>query len=566
MTASITLYRGQNPDVYPKSKLYDPTNPASTGNVVPAIDSLIVDDTVMSDGSTSRIIKIVESVDGETLASTLVDARMVVTEDGVDSTLSSIVSYKNDIFRVFFDTRTTPIHVVADRRIKVYGIGNEKYQIVRYPNTDHEVVISRFYDSNGTYTGNAVPLKLIDETKPNSERYCADCDVEVTLIEGEELRIDIYNTHGAQTASITVFAKEAQIINELIDYTPTITSMTLSCAQSRGNGEFYIFQKQSIESLNIYATLHYEDGHSQDIVIDNLKTFIYGVEDFVASYPGLQQQIMVKYFMSDLDVATPGLISAHPEYIVAKANLVVVSNELAAGVKISTIPKWNPASASYSLKYYMYTTDRDTVKDVTSYVTIANTTFNGSAYGIKQSLILNIDMHEVFPLKYTGPVIYSQTVIITLQPITSNVQFTIQDSSNANYVYGIDVTTSRRPVLHYDSSRGQYYIPSTLFQNEAAFIQSFYTHASPLYNTVSETQPITPDRFIIRDINTGAVVTNNPIPIAQYAEAFNLFGTAVNGGLVGTTCVIEFLKEINTDTYLILYGSPVMVFNGVYSS
>lgn len=564
-TADITLFTPRNPGLFLLPQIYVPgVSPSvnssgnTIGNIIPVVGSLVIDVT------NNNTLYVVDAVDSNTHASTLNPAQMEVSNTNPDDSLVSIISYGNDIFRVYYDTRTSPITTRPDSRIVVFGTDNVNYQIVINPGSS-QTVISQNYNSAGAYTGPLVPMAALTNasgTTIEGAMWCTPCYVNTTLTDGEELFIQVFNSQGAMTAQISAFAKLSVIVNELDFVIPTISSIAITSTQNRGNNEIYIYQNQNVDSLGIQIILTFTDGHQTTVPIDNTQCFLYGTEDFVASYPGLQQNILVKYFLSSDETATNSLLSEGRNFVTGEVSLIVVPNQLTTGVKISTIPRWNSSTSAYDLFFYLYSVSRNTVVNVTGMVTIdTSTPYNGSLYGVAQNLTLTLDMSQVDPTTYTQSTTYQQTLVITLQPIAALVRYILADATNAAVVFGADSTNNRRPILNFSTSGNQYVI-SSIFANQAAFLLSFYTDGNPPYDVSNETSAPVPTHFQLRDPSSGLAITTAPIPLASYNTPFNITGTGLQNRYAGTgsTVLVEFLTIVSGSATLINYGTPCDVY------
>lgn len=553
MANPITLFDDRTPNYYPIQMIYDPDlhGPDHTGRVIPQVDALVKDE--------NGQLLYVTHVDEITKKVTYAKTRLLVTSE-TEASLISIVSYGNDIFRVYYDDRVSPIRLNPDARLLVYGSNIKEYRLVINRGGPTEEVISKFYDTDGDFSSDRVPMAMVDTEAQTRSWYGTPCHTTTPIMDNDTVYMEIFNSYGALVAVVTLHAQRSVILNEAVGYRPVITGMRIESTQKRSNGEIFIYEKQDIDSLMLEAIISYSDGREVRAEIDNQKCFMYGAEDFVASWAGLRHPLTVKYYLARDEVTDPVLNA--DGHITAAADLVVVANELAASIKISAIPQWTPALGRYMLRYFCYSTDRDRVRDVTPYVTIDSGSYVGNLYGTAQSFTIALDMSQVDPVNYPDPAVHRQVVTVRLQPIAALERYTLRDGPSSPTVYGIDTTTSRRPVLNYDTSREQYYIPSSLFRNEAGFLKSFYLNATPPYLMGSETGPVTPTHFIIRDVNSGSSLTSTPIPIEQYAVAFNIIGSGPVGRYVDGVVLFEFIHQVDIDTSLILYGAPVDVYQG----
>lgn len=564
-TGGITLFTPEYPIVILMQNLYNPNVTPPTGNIIPVVGTFVVDI------ANNNTVYIVDAVDPVTHASTLGPARMLVSNTNPQDSLVSIVSYGNDIFRVYYDTRTLPITVRPDSRLVVFGSDVVSYQIVVNPGPT-QTVLSRHYDASGNYTGPLAPMAQVINPETglwvSGAWYMTPCNVQNALTDGQEVFLEVFNSQGAQVALISTFAKQSIIINEAISPMPIITAIDIISTQSRANNEIYIYQNQTVASLGLQVRLTYSNGYTRIVSIDQRQCFLYGTEDFSPSYPGLAQTLIAKYYLNTDEVMDSSLAGQSVAYVVAEANLVVIPNGLQAGVKISVVPQWNVTTNQYTLNYFLYSTTRDRVLNVTGMVTISpSTPFNGSYYGQPQTLILQLDMSLAEPMNYSTSTIYQQTEIITLQPLAATDRYVLRDSSNSPLVYGRTTAELPRPVVHFDTTLQQYYIPTSLFPEVGIFLQTFFTDATPPFDTNNETQPPTPTHFQLRDPSSGVLLTSTPIPLTSYNMAFSIVGAGLQNRYIGTgkNVVVEFISIVSQGTTLILYGVPCDTYTGVYN-
>ena len=562
-TGGITLFTPQYPIVIRMEDLYDPTVTPAVGKISPVVGCLVVD--VVNNNT----VYVVDAVDPNTHISTLSPARMLVSNTNPVDSLVSVISYGNDIFRIYYDLRTLPITVRPDTRIVVFGTDVASYQLVQNPGPS-QVVLSRHYDASGNYTGPLAPMAPVISPTGDTYQgasYATPCSVQSALTDGQEIFMEVFNSQGAQIALISAFAKQSIIINEMISPEPIITSAAITSTQSRPNNEIYIYENQTVASLGLQVVLTYSNGYTRTAPIDQTQCFLYGTEDFIPSYPGLRQTLLAKYYLDTNEVMSSSLAADNVSYVTAEADLVVIANGLVAGVKIAAIPIWSPSSNKYKLAYFLYTTTRDRVINVTGMVTLSpSTPFNGAYYGQPQVLTLQLDMSQAEPTIYSVSTIYQQTVVITLQPLAAVDRYVIKDATNAPLSLGATTSTLHRPTIHYDPSIQQYYVPS-LFASSIPFLQAFYWNANPPYDTTTETQAPSPTHFQLRDPSSGVLLTAAPIAISAYETAVSIMGAGLPNRYAqsGSNLLVEFLEVLSPSNTLILYGIACDTYTGTYN-
>lgn len=551
------LLRPLMPGVYSRQQIYDPTwddpnyNAGGGQLIVPAIGSIVRD----TDESPLWVV----GVDEVTYVPSYIAVPLSTDNDNV----VSMLNYGNTVLRLYVDYRALPYPVTPDSKCIFIGKSPRFYTLSRYPGTDNESVISQYFDTTGKLVSQMVPLVALDST--NSSWYLPRSNTSVTLEDNEEIKVKIFGEDGTEVLSAILFVKQSAVINENVIYSPTIVGMTVSGNQQLTNGSFYLFEKQSFDSLGLSATLVYDDGTTSVVPIDNIKCILYGQRDFISSFAGLSQNVTIKYFRSEGETIVPSISDPTGSMISATVPVTVIPNTLGITNKIVAIPMYNGNLSRYVMRYWMYFTDGRSHVDVTAYVSIHSGTLvtTSSHFSIPQTYVISVDLNEVDPVQYPTSVIYQQNIVITFSSPSVLVKWVTRDAATSQNIYGQDTIQSRRPNIRFDNVSKQYFIPSYIFTNPQALINSFYTQASPPYDPSVSLIPQEPTHFVIRDILTGNMVITSPIAIENYAQAFTIIND-VTGQYVGSLLVVEFLNIVNSSTTNVLFGVPVDVVAGTY--
>jgi hypothetical protein len=551
------LLRPQMPSVYQRAMVYDPrwADPSYNAyvgqRIVPAPGSVVQD----TDGTPLWVTSINDV--------TLYPTYQAITLSTDNDNVVSLLDYGETTLRLFTDTRALPYPVTPDSKCVVIGKSPRFYSLTRYPGTSRETVISEYYDATGTLVSQFVPVVALDSSK--SSWYLPRSHVSVSLEHNEEVQVKVFGEDGAEVFSALLFAKESAVVNEDVFYSPTIVGMTISGNQQLANGTFFVYEKQDFGSLGLTATLVYDDGTTQIVPIDGTKCIMYGQEDFISSYAGLRQNVTVKYYRSESESINPSVGDATGQMISMDVPVTVIPNAFAATNKILPIPTYNSTLARYIMRYWLYFADGRSHIDVTPFVNInvGNLSTEAPFFGITQSYAISVDMKNVDPITYPTSTIYQQGIVIQFGPPNVLVRWTIRDAVSSPYILGQDIPTARRPSILYDTAKKQYFVPSAVFANTPAFVNSFYTQTSPPYDPSVASIPQAPTHFVVRDILTGSQLVSAPIPVGNYKDPFNIIGDTV-GNYVNTVVVVEFLNIVNSSVKNVLFGCPVNVNSGTY--
>lgn len=553
MTTKIVPVIPDKPGIFDIKELYDRDHPSNDARYLPPVNSIVY-------GEDSRLYRVIES-DTEQLTYKL---RLIVLPDDYELSGESalIINNENDKLCLFYDPRNIPFRVSVDSRFIVYGEAPSFYRIVLNPySIDDQKIISKYYDATGNYVSDRVPLTRI---KPGINIWTLNpCFIDKQLKDDQEIEIQIFTEDGVLIRRAIVFAKKSIIVNDTQSRIPRIIDIKVKSTQQLDNGDVYILERQSFNSLHIFVEITYEDGSIIECSVDNEKVFLYGSDDFVSSYAGLKQHMLIKYFLSENETSSVPGYDLVENFINVDFDVVVINNQIDDIVKISVFPVWDVNQYGWLLYYRIYGVNDNFTMNVTPYVTITSGNYQINNFSRPQEFIIKLDLHEVDSDRYPVPSIYIQNVWINLFSNAADVKWLLSDASTSSKLYGQDKADDRRPSLFYDKDRNQYFIPSSIFTNKESVIKSYYYNNSPPYNNSVQTIASEPTHFGVRDPISGSMLTSAYISLDDYKNAFS-FKNATLTSYGGTTLVVEFVSIMNNNT-TILYASPVDCINGKYN-
>ena len=546
--STVILLKDQKPDSLFLSQLYDPDLDGAyvdgSAKLIPKPGSLVIDK------ENGGHLYYVSSLD-EKFKATLVPCRLLETEDGSESI--KVLSYGNDKFYLFFDDRVKPTKLNIDSKLIVFGQSLQEYRIVRKTSSGEKEIVSAYIDTNEAYRGERIPLADISEN--SGAKQLTNCHTfSKSLQDGDTVEAEIYDSTGVLCLIVQLYTKRASILNDLSSTNSLIIGFDATSNQMLGS-DFYIYQRQDPSHLAITPTLTYADLTTEQLVINNKDCFLYGLENFTPTFPGQKQKIMIKKYLNYRQQSELSTQIGDKRFVVCEKMITVISNTTVDGIKVSVIPIYDLTEDIYYLKYVAYTDKKDKVIDVTSYVQTVDK-FDGLNVVGPQKHTFNLDLGKIFNSDVYVP--YTQTCYISLKPYKEYQRYTLSDYADLNPVYGVESSLSRRPVIMYDASIEQYFIPTSKFANKEAFLEAFYYNANPPYDTNESIDPIKPTHFTIRALDNLSTIITAPIEIDQYAQAWNISRTGDPSMLVGYNVLVEFLVVTTSNTQ-ILYGVPVDV-------
>lgn len=546
----IIIYSTKEHGVYFIDQIFDPNDPKS-GTYFPALYSVVV--------KADQTLWIVTARDEINYSVTLSPSRLVTTTEET----VQISYYGNDKFGLYTDSRVSPTKLMVDAKLFFVGNNLVEYTLSKNDENGNEVCISEYYDSTGKFISNRIPLSSTTVNNLNI-KFPTNCHTTHTLEDSEQITLRVFDNLGNECAEAVVYAHDAFILNDLDSQSTAIISLDAECPQTRGD-DFYVYEHQDLNQLNIRPYITYADGTKAYVNVDNAQCIIYGLEDFVPSFPGFSQTLVIKYFLNHRETSTESVEKNGKRFIAIEKKLIVIRRTATAAdysVKLSVIPHWNKTLSKWDLRFFAYTQERDHVYDATAYTTYSTESlpFDGThtAWGKEQHLELKYNLQEVF--NSSDEILGVQDLYITLwDGDNSYSRYTFRDSEdNASPIYGAEGSVIRKPIIHYDEEIDQYFIPSTIFGTWEAVVEAFYINGHPPYRSADETVAPTPTHYIVRDSSNAQMIVGGVIPAKQFSQAWAVVAGVSN--LVGETVVVEFLRETSTEgTYEILYGVPVDV-------
>lgn len=550
---AIILLKDKRPSSCFKDQIYDPdldgpwTNDESFPRVVPLEGATVIE-------RETGVLWYVKHVDPFTYKSTLGNTKIVVDVAGEEI---RVISYGNDRYLLFVNKDHRPTQLTVSNNFIVFGSSLVEYQLYKRDRSGNREVISVYLDSDENYRGNRIPLMPIS---PGSAiKKCTNCHTLSELVLGESVEMDVFDNVGILSMTIRLFVVESVTLNDLASDSDMIIGMDVSALQMMPDGSLYLYKGQDPKHLGVIPRLIYSDGRYEDLPIDNKTCYMYGLEGFIPSFPGQKQKIILKKFLGPKQYSSAREASGGERYVTCETWVTVLPNKTMDGIKVSVMPIWNPTENNYYLKYIAYSDKRDRVEDVTTAVRLLAPIDTGK-FAEKQNLRFEVDLAVIYGSDATIP--YGQNNWMVFQNQKEYQRWTISDMVDMAVTYGVESTMRRRPVIHYDTTLGKYFIPTSRFRNKEALFDAFYFCANPPFNVVDELSAPEPTHFTIRGLDNLTTLIITPIPITAFNTLWAINRVGATDILVKSTVIVEFLKEQGNE-YQILYGVPVDVYNSV---
>lgn len=459
-----------------------------------------------------------------------------VAEDDVDVILGTGPGEQSESFRLYVDTSTLPYAMAISSFLNIYGSSNTHVKVFKGTDISSTgIVLSAYYDSNGTFLGENIPLEGVKQgssTSPTVKVPMVGSCVE-KLDDNEVVTVVAYTATGKPTCSAKLLVSNTAFIRSADASLRYITDIAIKSSYLSATDPTVLEYPINvpISTVNVKGVVTYSNGDSDEYAIDGEKFALFGLENYIATVLGQRSPLVLSYKLSSdeycYNIATGKNGRITKSYY---ASSVKVSGTYA--VKLFVFPVWVSAVQGYRLEYYLYSLDRDELYYATPYVVYAANggTFEPLTYGVAQTLNVQIDLNRVNG-KF-NQYRHAQTFTITLlKPGTENQDnWMIEWSQGSGTKYGIGLSADIEMV-----NANQYTLDISCNMNsEAEWLRNVYEYVEPIYDSSSETGPLTPNYMVIVYGSTRIEK-----PISLWNTVFNM----KTGLKQGQNVYLEFIKR-----------------------
>lgn len=479
---------------------------------------------------------IVDELDNVTLIPTLRAIRpagMTATFTQADVLFGVGPGTQADTYRVYVDKSVMPHVLAVDVRLRVAGTMSSYAKIVRGPvNTADLDIISKVYDSAGTFISDKIPLELvaIDSHDNYSIKVVQVCHTTEDLVDGEIVTAIIYSDNGHVVSKRQLLVENTGFIRSVnagLKYISHISLDTAFLSPSMDDTIEYPLNVP-INALNLMGKVHYSNGETLTLAVDGTKFRMHGIDQYTSSIIGQKIDLVLSYALSPGEVAY-GAVGTTQKYITEPYKLVTTNPNNSYTVKLFGYPFWVDAANGYQMRWYLLNLDRNVFFEVTNLVSFDSNTgaFDPKGYNYMQRKSVSVNLKQVSGV--FKPFIHTQTVEIVLKsaPQPGSTAWTVSHESNSSRpVYGEGLFAKKISDYTVNIASG--------LPNVTEWINQLYLNTFPLVNPNTELAPLQPTHFVLTYNGI-----SNDYPIAQWNQNLAVGGMIQNY----KTMLIRFIKR-----------------------
>ena len=434
----------------------------------------------------------------------------------------SILSSTLDNYRIYYDKSVSPYTLTIDGFLRIYS-SEANYAIIYRGNIiDNTKIISRRYDNNGNLLGTEIPLELVAFNSHDNFgiKRILSCNTNAELKTGDICTVAVYTSSNKLILKVNCIVDETTYVAPVFAEQKYITQIELISPfiSNTNDNEILYPVNLPLTSFNPLGKVHYNDGSSITYAIDNDKFRLYGLDSFVSTIIGHKVPLVLSYRL-DSNESALATVTNDQNFITRPYSLIVSNPNTSYNVKLFIYPVWLDGVNGYTYKAFLLNLDRNAIFEITNHLTLSTNSpsFNPLAYGIVQRLKFNINLQNVSGIY--NFFIHTQTVDIILRgPATDN-------SLTNIWEVGTEVP-STRPYFgtNLRALRNATHNNKITIHNNIATVNEFkeklYLNTLPLYNTLTELEPLEPTHISVKYLNETITV-----PITQYNTQFTFSST-----------------------------------------
>lgn len=453
----------------------------------------------------------------------------------------------------YLDTSVTPHRLSLDGRWTTGGTQSLYCKIFKGVNAGAgSHVVSFLYDQSGNFLTNDIPLEdvVIDQHLNIAHKMVAQCSTRESFADGEILTAVIYTAqnHVVKKASFRVentgFLRTAGAGTKYISHI-SLKSPFLSSSDTH-KLEYPV--NVPLQAFNMTGVVHYSDGSTIELPVDNTRFAMYGLERFIASVPGQDIPLVFKYFLAPGEIAY-GNVSLDGKSINMPVRLISTVANNAFTVKLFGYPVWVDNIVGYQLKWFMMDLTREIMFEVTPHVipNQSSDVWDSLGYHKVQNMSVRLNLKSVsssFP-----SYIHTQTSVFVLKEpgtVAATNWLSAADIGQSPF-YGEGVFATTHMV---NQNLWELKLASG-FVDQASWLSNIYTNARPLFDRLKEVAAPVPTHFVV--LQGGQ---RYEYPVTQWSETLQVSATLPATG----TIFIEFIRRLPNnggDLHLAIAGLAI---------
>lgn len=337
------------------------------------------------------------------------ERRIVVDVDSVTgiAKLENVVESEcNKMLMVYYDPNTVPNTVSVDGTFTVTG---DVGYAIAYKSSNLNDSISEIYDSMGDFDTDRIPVRRVNSNshEPLSVYNIDRFHTSETLVNGDYIKLDVFDVYGTLTASRFFLVSDVGPLNDATHTGLVIRSVDLVTPFMDDGDVIRRPITITVDDLNLAVRVEYTSGEERIYGLDHERVELAGMDIVSLNNTSITHDIMVIFKTMGDPVNGP---LASNGIITVPYHLFNYTPSLSYNHTLQVYPMYISHSEGYRMAARLTLADRSAIVDVsnlveyTTYVDDENITIDGihgTGMGILQHVTAVLDLRRVHTLPET---------------------------------------------------------------------------------------------------------------------------------------------------------------------
>lgn len=488
-----------------------------------------------------------------------------VTEE--DKYLSSGSGYQSESWRAYLDTRTLPYRLEIDEGFRVYGTQTAFIKIFRgIDTTETGEIISAYYNQNGEYVGDSIPLEVCATVtdsvfSPNATIINTAIRAPVVgyttkdLQEGEYCTVVGYTQDGmVKRNSARLIIHKTNVYRRVEDTQKRVTGIQLlsSYLSDTEPNKLYVPLNINIASITMQGKVTYSDGSSRIVDVgdedSNQKMMIYGLKYWSPTIIGTPQKLDLVYRLSPSEEYSRMMGESENGLVTERYEIVATQVDPSLSLKLFAFPSWQGGQSSYMLNYWLFDLMRDSYYKVPpAAIEYSQTSqvFSGINYSTVQTLSVGVNLAMLDDSWGTHRHVQTLQVALLREGSLRATNWRVKHSSNQADWYG----DNKEALVRVGIGQNRIFDITCGHTAYDEWLDDIMYSQEPLYDPMSEAKTPLPTHFTLM-----TRTFNYDFPVAMWNAELS-----INSDLLeGESIHIRFVrKDSNGDLQLAMAAMPI---------
>ena len=500
----------------------------------------------------------VQHVDETTLIPTLVElASPNINKNLSDNRFLGVgPGYQSELWRLYLDQSVVPHVFAIDSRMFIKGKDNTKYKIFKGTDTSSVTgkVISMNFNTNGELISEDLPLELVafagtDSVNTNlAVKTPRKGWTTTSLQNGDIVTLVAYSDLGIPTSYNVLMVHNTALDRSVEASTKYVTTISIDSPflDKTENNTLIFPMNTPRDALAMMGVISYSDGSQKRIPIDGTRLQLHGLDDYVPMKKDQTINLVLQYNLPDGELAL-NASTGYNRFIAVNYFARTLQVDGSYSVCLFPIPTYVSDTYGWSLRYLLYTLDRDVVYDVTNIVENgANTNaFSPKLYNETQNITVSLDLQRIDTRLKRFIHVQSFKISLLGKPtVGTTTPWLIEYETGQTPQYGANIVAKGVK----EPATGRWRLDLTCgATTQKDWLERLYYRIKPLHDKYREVKPPTPTHFVL---------TVADRKVTYPISAWNQVLTSEVGGKDGYGIILQWVRQDGNKVYQ-LGAAPV---------